>query len=96
MSEQQLQAKILKYLYAIGAYSIKVVSATRAGVPDIVCCYKGKFIAIEVKLPGNKPSALQVSNIELIQKAEGYAFVAYKLEDVANFFSALDNPATQA
>ena len=90
MSEQKLQAKILKYLFAIGAYSVKVVAATRAGVPDIICCYKGKFVGIEVKLEGSKPSALQLSNIELIKNAEGLAFVAYSLDEVVNFFSALD------
>ena len=90
MSEQKLQAKILKYLFAIGAYSVKVVAATIAGVPDIICCYKGKFVGIEVKLEGSKPSALQLSNIELIKNAEGLAFVAYSLDEVVNFFSALD------
>lgn len=87
MSEQQLQTKILKYLYAIGAYAVKVVSATRSGVPDIICCYKGKFIAIEVKTGNNKPSALQLANIDSIHKAEGFGLVAYSLEDVANFIS---------
>lgn len=85
MSEQQLQAKILKYLYAIGAYTVKVVSATRSGVPDIICCYNGRFIVIEVKTGSNKPSALQLANIDSARKAGGLGLVAYSLEDVINF-----------
>jgi len=47
----------------------------RSGIPDIVCCARGKFLAIECKAGTNKPTALQLREIALIQKAKGYAFV---------------------
>lgn len=82
MSEQQLQAKIIKYIFGIGGYTVKVVTATKSGIPDILACINGKFFAFEVKLPGNKPHALQIANIELIKASGGIAAVVYSLEDV--------------
>jgi hypothetical protein len=48
----------------------------RSGVPDIVACVNGYFLAIECKAGTNKPTALQVREIEAIRKAGGVAVVA--------------------
>jgi hypothetical protein len=47
----------------------------RSGIPDIVCCIRGYFLAIECKAGTNQPTALQRREIGLIQKARGIAFV---------------------
>jgi Holliday junction resolvase len=47
----------------------------RSGVPDIVCCVNGKFLGIECKAGANKPTALQVREIESIRRNGGYAIV---------------------
>ena len=47
----------------------------RAGVPDVIACVNGKFLAIECKANGNKPTALQVREIEAIRAANGVAVV---------------------
>lgn len=47
----------------------------RAGVPDIVGCYRGVFIAVECKAGKGKTTAIQEAEIEKIQKAKGHAFV---------------------
>lgn len=48
----------------------------RSGVPDIVACVSGKFLAIECKAKGNKPTALQIKEIESIRRNGGVAVVA--------------------
>ena len=48
----------------------------RSGVPDIIACVNGFFLAIECKAGTNKPTALQVREIEAIRKAGGVAIVA--------------------
>lgn len=48
----------------------------RSGVPDIVCCVGGKFLGIECKAGTNKPTALQVRELERIRAAGGVAVVA--------------------
>lgn len=47
----------------------------KSGVPDIVACIDGKFIGIECKANGGKPTALQLKNLNAIVTAGGYAFV---------------------
>jgi Holliday junction resolvase len=47
----------------------------RSGIPDIVACHKGKFLAIECKAGYNKTTALQEREIANIHKAGGAAMV---------------------
>jgi hypothetical protein len=47
----------------------------RAGVPDIVGCYKGLFFAIECKAGSNKTTALQDRELEKIRKAGGVTLI---------------------
>ena len=53
-----------------------------AGIPDIIICYHGQFIALEAKVGRNKPTKLQTATIEQIRKAGGTAAVVYSIEDV--------------
>ena len=47
----------------------------RSGVPDIIACVNGHFFAIECKAGTNKPTALQISEIEAIRRNNGVAVV---------------------
>jgi hypothetical protein len=47
----------------------------RSGIPDIVACHKGAFLAIECKAGFNKTTALQEREIAAIHKAGGAAMV---------------------
>ena len=47
----------------------------RSGVPDIVCCFHGRFLAIECKANGNNPTALQTREMDKINEAGGMAIV---------------------
>lgn len=47
----------------------------RHGIPDIVCCVAGRFLTIECKAGGNKPTALQAREMERIETAQGHALV---------------------
>jgi Holliday junction resolvase len=46
-----------------------------SGVPDIIACAFGKFLAIECKAGNNTPTALQHREMENIIKAGGSALV---------------------
>ena len=68
--------RVRKYLESKGAYVLKYVggSQTKTGVPDLLVCYKGKFIALETKAPkGDDTKKLQIRNIDWIREAGGYA-----------------------
>jgi len=84
MKEQTIQKNIIKRLEAEGGYVVKVVSATKAGVPDILACIKGKFIGIEVKTPKTKTnvSELQKYNLDKINRCGGISMVAWSVEQI--------------
>lgn len=56
----------------------------RTGVPDIICCVNGRFVAIECKAGKGKTTALQDREIEAIRAAWGVSLVVNEtnLEDV--------------
>ncbi len=86
--EKKLQSQIIKYLQSKGAYVVKVVVASHSTL-DLIVCYKGKFIAIEVK-GDSKVSQLQLYNITQIQKAGGIAIVATELSQVVELLQVID------
>lgn len=92
MKEQAYQKKIIDFLKSKGAYVVKIISASQAGVPDVICCYRGRFVAVEVKRPETvrNVSRLQVYNLDKIQEAGGIGFVAYSKEQVAKVLEAID------
>jgi NTP pyrophosphatase (non-canonical NTP hydrolase) len=75
MSEQLLQTKCINYAKKKGAYIVKVVSATKSGVPDVILCLYSKFYAFEFKSERGTVSKLQQVNIDKIHKAKGMAWV---------------------
>lgn len=86
MSEQKLQAKILKWLHDQGYWTVKTVVSNKKGVPDILACSPtGQFVAIEVKFGRNKPSKLQEYHIAELNKRGAKAIVAWSLEEVTTF-----------
>ena len=75
--EKKVKNKVVEILKAHGVYYFfpATFGMGRSGVPDIICCYNGRFLAIECKANGNKTTALQDREIELIKKAGGVAAV---------------------
>jgi len=75
--ERRVKVKVKKVLDNINAYNFTPVTGGygRSGVPDIIACYGGRFIAVECKANGNKPTALQLDNLQDIQYCGGLAFV---------------------
>jgi len=90
-TEQQIQKKITTYLEKEGCYVVKVISATKSGVPDILGCYEGVFFGIEVKTPKtkNNVSKLQEYNLDKIQESGGHSLVAWEVEQVEDFIKGL-------
>lgn len=79
-SEKLFENKVKAYLDQIGAWYIKYWAGsqfTKSGVPDILACVNGHFVAIEVKAQNGKPSKLQLHTIYQICKSGGFAFVLY-------------------
>jgi Holliday junction resolvase len=89
--EKKVKDKVVKLLKSHGVYYFYAATHGfgRSGVPDLVCCIKGHFLAIEVKAGKNTTTALQDREIEAIRVAGGTAFVInetniQQLEDYLN------------
>ena len=76
--EKRVKTKVEAVLKNEGAYYFFPATHGygRSGVPDIIACVNGRFLAIECKAGGNKPTALQTREIENIRIAGGVAVVA--------------------
>lgn len=86
ITEQIIQRSIILHLESRDWYVVKVVSASRAGIPDLICCTpKGVFVGIEVKKEYNKPSKLQEHNLGEIRKRKGVAFSCRSLEELKEY-----------
>ena len=75
--EKRVKGIVVKQLKQLGAYYFYPIGGAfgRSGVPDIICCYRGRFVAIECKAGNNKPSALQNKNLAEINEQGGIALV---------------------
>ena len=77
--EKQFETKIKKYLSDNGIFYVKFFanSMTKKGIPDVLACVNGYFVAIEVKAQNGRPSELQLYQCRKIWDAGGFAFILY-------------------
>ena len=82
--EKKVKDNVKKTLDSMGIWHFSPFQAGmgRAGIPDIIACYRGLFVAIECKAGKGKTTALQEREIEAIRRAKGLAFVIN--EDIMN------------
>lgn len=90
--EAAIVIRIMRLLKDKGAWAIKTTGVSKVGCPDIVACYKGRFIAIEVKRPQiGVVTKKQWHEITAIQAASGYAIVADNVNAVREILNIIDN-----
>ena len=67
-----------------------------SGIPDIICCYKGRFLGLEAKLPGGNLTALQRRALDKINAAGGIGRRVENVEDVKAVIAQADADAAKA
>ena len=78
MKEISLQTKIIQLLENKGYWVVRVSSANKRGVPDVLAFRNGKFVAVEVKATESKKfSNLQAKCLETIALEGGYELCMY-------------------
>ena len=95
-SERNLQTRIIKAIrqkYGKSVWVLKVNDSTRVGIPDLIICFYGLFVSVEIKKhiwnnatkkyeQGRELTPMQEYNIKEINLAGGSAFMAYTLATV--------------
>lgn len=85
MKESAIQAKILNYLNRLP--ECKVVNNhgnayQGAGRPDIFACYRGRFLALEVKNETGQPTKLQLHELAKWKAAGAITGIVRSVDDV--------------
>ena len=75
--EAKVKAKIKVILKVYDVYYTMPIGTGygNSGVPDFLCCVRGRFLAIEAKAGKGKTTALQDKNIKQIIASGGLAIV---------------------
>ena len=75
--EAKVKLRLRKHLTELGIYHFMPPANGfgRAGIPDIIGCFNGQFVAFECKAGKGKTTLLQQREIAAIQGAKGWAFV---------------------
>ena len=84
-----LQPRIIKYLKP-RACCFNINVAQPGGCPDLLICYRGKFLGIEVKDGSDREGKRQVVVLYRIKLHKGYAIVARNLRDVMDLLEEVD------
>jgi len=94
MKENYLQSKVIKWLNNtykddIVVYNIHGNSFQKKGIPDLLICYKGRFIALELKQENGRLSEIQKYRIQKLINAGAVVEVPRTLKDVQEVFKQL-------
>jgi len=85
MSEKTITNAIIRYLKTVPlcfCWKQHGGQFSTAGLPDIICCIDGRFIAFEVKTESGKLTKLQESTITKIKAAKGEAHKVTSVQEV--------------
>ena len=78
MKHGKLQKYVLEYLSQFTSTKFNVITANRRGIADIVCCIKGRFIAIEVKVGKDKLRPSQITFLQGVINDGGIGLVVHE------------------
>lgn len=90
--EYRIAQKMKKLIRSRGGWCVKIHGSPYQdrGTPDILACYKGRFIAIEVKTSRGVPEPEQLAAQKQILKAGGKSIITHKVEGVKGVLDAID------
>lgn len=93
LSETTLKRKVLACLKAEypHAWVYKAADRWTSGIPDILLCVAGRFMAIELKAGNNQPTKIQKFVLAQIRASGGRAAVCRSVEEARNFMKGGDS-----
>lgn len=94
MREAEFSRQVTKYLESRGAIVNNQTGGiySKVGVSDLLVCYKGQFIALELKTGNYQPDPLQISYLQKVRNAHGFGLLLRdNLHDLMVLLSCIDN-----
>lgn len=86
--ESSIVASITKLARSRGYWVLKIAGGgyQRPGLPDLLCIKNGRATFLEVKRPGQKPTAIQCAVMNEIERFGGAACHVVTSREQADFF----------
>nr|DAQ52204.1 MAG TPA: Nuclease [Caudoviricetes sp.] len=94
MTESQFSREVTTYLESKGAIVNNQTGGmfSKVGVSDLLVCYKGYFIALELKVGNYQPDPLQISYLQKVRYAGGFGLILHDaLQELMVLLSCIDN-----
>lgn len=94
--EKTFENKIKKYISdeikKAWGFKFHADTYTKSGIPDLIYCINGRFVAIEVKKEKGKPSELQKRKIQKIIQDGGVAVIVKhsQFEDLKKLLASVE------
>lgn len=91
--EKTIVNATLKMINSRGGFAVKIHGSPlqEGGLPDIFCCYRGRFVAFEVKrAEGIEPSPLQQFQMNRVRVAGGVATLTHTVERAEAILNRID------
>lgn len=90
--EYYIVQKMKKLIRSRGGWVVKVHGGPYQdkGTPDLLACYKGFFVSIEVKTSRGVTGPEQKAAQRGIIAAGGHALITHRVEEVAGVLDAID------
>lgn len=91
MAERDIARRIMEWLREQGAYVVKIHGdpMQESGIPDLLICYLGHFVGMELKVPGKKPTDIQEYHLERIAAAGGVGCSVTTLDEAKKIIRAI-------
>ena len=91
MTEHELRRQTSAYLkQRDGWWLQKIADKFTGGLPDYLGTYKGRMVALELKIKPNKPTPLQRITGQAIQHAGGIYQVVYSFDEVRQWVAMIE------
>lgn len=90
--EKKFEERVKKLLKERGAWVLKTWGGgyQRSGVPDLLVCYKGKFMGLELKGERGRVSSLQQVELRDIRQSGGIGLIL-RPSHILDFENLLDS-----
>lgn len=78
---ERIRTKVLAPLPRSFFFKVHGGPFQQVGIPDLIGCLEGRFVAIEVKQPGKEPTKIQATILKKLAAAGAVVGVATSVEE---------------
>ena len=90
MREKNVESAFIDAVKGQGGLALKLVSPGFNGMPDRLVIFPGGIIAfVEVKAPGKKPGALQLSRHRLLKRLGFRVYILDNIDDIGGMIDEI-------